>query len=103
MASRPQPLALENTLRDLALIRACDIDLSSYVPTAESPERDPKGTDSTNNNVDQSVQLSYEFVRQARAVIKILNKEDVEKQGGRIENVKSALEDTLDGLSRVRE
>ena len=92
--SRSNPLPLEDTLRDLALLRACDIDLSSLVPDPQSRAREG----SANTDVETSVDRSYEFVKQGRAALKILNREEVEKQGNKIEDVRIALEDALDGL-----
>lgn len=93
MASRTNPLPLEQTLRDLALLRAYEIDFSSLLPDPKADESESGSTD-----VDASVERSYEFVRQARAVLKIMNREDAEKQGSRIEDVRSILEDALNGL-----
>ena len=90
MASKTSPLSLNDTLRDLALLRACDVDLTSVLPsesnTAEKSE------------VDDTVERSYEFVREARAALKVLNRGEVDKQGNRVENVRRSLEDVLQGL-----
>ncbi len=93
MTSKANPLPLEKTLRDLALIRACDIDLSNLVPNGQSASDEPA------NHVSASaVERSYEFVKQARAALKLLNREEVEKQGDRIEAIRGILDDTLKGV-----
>lgn len=97
MASRPNPLPFDETLRDLALIRACEVDLSPLVPNL--PAR-PSG-DSGADDIDKSVERSYAFVREARAALKILNREDVEKEGNKIEDIRNKLEDALEGLSEA--
>jgi hypothetical protein len=91
MASKTSPLSLNDTLRDLALLRACDIDLASVLPKeSQSNEKSP---------VDESVDRSHEFAAAARAALKIVNRGEVEEQGNRVENVRSSLEDVLQGLS----
>ena len=90
MASKASPLSLNDTLRDLALLRACDIDLSTILShDSVSPEK---------SEADKSVDRSYEFAHEARAALKLLNREEVEKQGGRVENIRSTLEDVTQGL-----
>jgi hypothetical protein len=88
-----KPLPLEDTLRDLALLRASELDLRSLlsIETAEAPAPTP---------VDASVARSYEFAQAARATIRIQNRGEVEKEGERLEGVRAAVEDALDGLIR---
>ena len=87
------PLSLEDTLRDLAILRTSDVDLAAILastmpaPSAASPTA-----------VDTSVARSYEFVQAARGAIKIKNRGDVEAQGGRVNDVRGKLEDVLEGL-----
>ena len=87
------PLSLEDTLRDLAVLRSSDINLAAILtstipaPSAVSPTA-----------VDASVARSYEFVQAARAAIKIKNRGEVEAQGERVNDVRGRLEDVLDGL-----
>ena len=91
MTSKKTPLPFEETLRDLALLRASEIDFSSLVPSGSiSTESDP--------NIDTSVAQSYEFVKEARAALKVHYRDDVEKQGARVEDVRSRLDDVLHGL-----
>ncbi|KAI0249584.1 hypothetical protein BJV78DRAFT_1129450 [Lactifluus subvellereus] len=87
------PLSLEDTLRDLAVLRTSDIDLAAILtstmpaPSAVSPTA-----------MDASIAHSYEFVEAARAAIKINNRGDVEAQGERVNDVRGKLEDVLEGL-----
>lgn len=95
MASKANPLPLEKTLRDLALVRACEINLSELVPKPQN------ASDELSEDSSASVERSYEFVKEARAALKLLNREEVEKQGDRIEVVRSTLDDTLKGLQNA--
>lgn len=102
MTTKTKPLPLSDTLRDLALLRVSDFDLSSLLPqpatptgsvhTATSPD------DSEKTAIDSCVIRSYEFATEARKAIRILNRGEVDSQGSRIENVRSQLEDVLKGL-----
>jgi hypothetical protein len=94
MASKTKPLPLSETLRDLALLRASDVNLSSLLPT------DGVGEPSTpvSAEVNESVERSYEFAREARAVIKIASLGGVDGQGERIEKMRARLEDVRKGL-----
>ncbi|KAG8799999.1 helicase [Serendipita sp. 398] len=65
------------TLKDLAVLRASDVDLSTVLEAQEP---------SSNT---ESLERSREFIKEARAALKIANSESVEKQGARIEEVPS--------------
>lgn len=93
MASKANPLPLSDTLRDLALLRSCDIDLSTLLPSVSSTSA-PDASEA-----DALVARSYEFVREARAALRIMNREQVDEQGGRVEDIRNALEDVVRGLS----
>ncbi|KAI0344785.1 hypothetical protein BDW22DRAFT_1326331 [Trametopsis cervina] len=95
MASKPSPLPLSETLRDLALLRSCDIDLSALVPqqTSSLTTRTEEG-----RAVEVVVTQSYEFVQNARTALKMLNQNKAEKQGARVEDIRSALDDVSRGL-----
>lgn len=96
MGSKPKdskPLSLGDTLRDLALLRASDVDLSSLLPVSSLTTSDSSKAES---NV--SVQRSYEFVREARTAIKMHDRADAAIQGDRLETVRNKLEDLLKGL-----
>ncbi len=84
------PLPFGDTLKDLALLRASDIDFSSLLPPPSSGEGDLA--------IDSSVARSYEFVKESRVALKLHYRNDVEKQGTRVEDVRSRLEDVLNGL-----
>ena len=89
------PLAFEDTLRDLAILRASSVDLAAVLasnitlPTTSS-------ADTTEEEV--SVARSYEFAQAARAAIKIRNRGDVEAQVERVNDVRDKLEDVALGL-----
>ena len=93
--TKPNPLPLENTLRDLALLRASDIDLSSVLAPSASPAIE--GTPD-HGDIEASIDRSYQFVGEARNAIRIQSKCDIEKQGERIEGLRNKLEDVVDGL-----
>jgi hypothetical protein len=87
------PLALEDTLRDLAVLRASSVDLAAVLNnnTAGATAAPLPATDA-------SVLRSYEFARAARAAIKIRNRGDVEAQVERVNDVRDKLEDVAAGL-----
>lgn len=91
MSSKTSPLSLNDTLRDLALLRACDVDLTDTLDTKSVAEQKSES--------DTSVDRSYEFVHEARAALKVLNRGEVEKQGTRVEEIRSNLEDVAQGLN----
>ena len=102
MSSKSKPLPLSDTLRDLALLRVSDLELSSLIPTS-SPDASAKDLDhhdAERNVIDSSVKRSYEFAQEARKAIRILNRGDVDTQGGKVESVRSKLEDVLKGLEQ---
>jgi hypothetical protein len=95
MANKPNPLPLEETLRDLAILRAADVDLSGLVTQTASP------VDSEQSDEYKSVMQSHEFVKETRDVIRSHNRGEVEKQGERVEELRSKLEDVLNGLEKT--
>ncbi|PCH43486.1 hypothetical protein WOLCODRAFT_18370 [Wolfiporia cocos MD-104 SS10] len=101
--SKPNPLPLGDTLRDLALLRASDCDLESILPeiTSSSAQQSSAEVESTMNQdktVEELVARSYEFAWEARAALRLLHRDEVGKQGARLEDNRSQLEDVLDGL-----
>lgn len=90
------PLGLEDTLHDLAVIRSSDIDLAAILASAMS-EPSPMAA-APLADVCASVAHSHEFVQAARAAIKIKNKGDVEAQGERVNDVRGQLEEVVEGL-----
>jgi hypothetical protein len=90
------PLTLPDTLRDLALLRVSNIDLSTLVPPNES-----RGTDIKSQihlNVEDSLRQSYMFVQDARAAIRLHNIGAIEEEGRNVESMRRTLEDVLTGL-----
>ncbi|GBE81363.1 predicted protein [Sparassis crispa] len=104
MAPKPNPLPLSDTLRDLALLRASDLDLSTVLPPSAMTSALAGGdaaipdSDAASGSVNDAVKRSYEFAQEARMVLRLLNRGKVEKQGSRVEDVRSKLEDVLQGL-----
>ena len=103
------PLALEDTLRDLAILRASDVDLAAVLAsttTATASVSTPLPTTAATSDaveeaaaaMEVSVSRSYEFARAARVAIKIKNRGDVEAQVERVNNVRGKLEDVAAGL-----
>ncbi|KAH7927683.1 hypothetical protein BV22DRAFT_989017, partial [Leucogyrophana mollusca] len=90
------PLPLSDTLRDLALLRASDINLSSLLSNVSSAK--DQGTDNE-APADDSTKRSYEFVKEARVALRTFNGEDLTKQGARVEGVITELQEVLKGLS----
>lgn len=98
------PLALEDTLRDLAILRASSVDLAAVLASSAHNGPPLSTTTVTGNTTDEaaaidvSVFRSYEFSRAARAAIKIRNRGDVEAQVERVNDVRDKLEDVGAGL-----
>lgn len=87
------PLPLSSTLHDLALLRASDLDFAALLPPSISSRA---GT--SDPAVEQSVQRSLEFSREARAALKLLHTDAVDKHGARVDGVREKLEDIMQGL-----
>ncbi|KAF9652998.1 hypothetical protein BDM02DRAFT_3183324 [Thelephora ganbajun] len=87
-SSKPNPLPLGDVLRDLAVLRASDVDLSdgTSFPDAESADS-ANGADGT----QKSVQQSYQFVREAREALKVYQRGDLDKQGDKLDILRSKL------------
>ena len=89
------PLAFEDTLRDLAILRASSVDLAAVLASNTTLPT----TSSADTTVEEvSVARSYEFAQAARAAIKIRNRGDVEAQVERVNDVRDKLEDVALGL-----
>ena len=88
------PLSLEDTLHDLAVIRASGIDLAAILDsTVPAPAAAAAPT-----AADTTVARSHEFAQAARTAIKIRNRGDVEAQGERVNGVRGQLEEVVEGL-----
>ena len=97
------PLPLSSTLHDLALLRASDLDLASLLPaTAASDSAGPE-QNAEDPIVEQSVKRSLEFSREARATLKLLHSDAVEREGARVDQVREKLEDVMKGLDASEE
>ena len=93
-SSKPNPLPLGDVLRDLAVLRASDVDLSdgSTFPDAES-------ADSANeaDGTQKSVQQSYQFVKKAREALRVHQRGDLDKREDELKVLRSKLEEVRDG------
>ncbi|KAF8659215.1 hypothetical protein AX16_001876 [Volvariella volvacea WC 439] len=118
-----KPFALPDTLRDLALLRASDVDLSALVSSHEQNSNQSPGSGSnskldaradtlgeereqgaveTASDIDTVVEESYKFVGTARAAVKLHNRGDAEEQGKRVEDLRARLEEVKNGLDEGR-
>lgn len=84
-----QPLPFPDILHDLALLRTFDIDMAKVLPDSNNPT---KG--------DADVDASYEFVKQARAALRIQDRGDLGTAGDSVERVREGMEEILKGLER---
>jgi len=103
MAAKPKrdapALPLGDLLRDLALLRAADVDLTSVLAESKPTSASTKDSTSTQDDeVSASVERSQEFAKDARAALRVLNRGEVEKEGNRIDEVRSELEEIVQGL-----
>jgi len=98
-----KPLPLNDTLRDLALFRASDVDLSLLLPQqpVDLVERDQILGRQDVDDLGFWLDRSHEFVREAKAVIRLHNQGLVETNGERVDGVRSELENMLKGLGSV--
>ena len=82
------PLPLGDVLRDLAVLRASDVDLSdgAPLPGAESINGANEADD-----IHKSVQHSHQFVREAREAIRVHQRGDLDKQGDILVALRSKL------------
>lgn len=93
-STKPNPLPLGDVLRDLAVLRASDVDLSEGTTFP-----DYGSADNTNeaDGTQQSVQESYQFVKGAREALKVHQRCDLDKQGEKLGILGGKLEDLRDG------
>jgi hypothetical protein len=79
-------LPLSVTLRDLAVLRASEVDLSKVLaPQDASPD-------------DEQLQRSLEFSKEARNALKLANNGSIERQGARIDEIRALGEQVLEAL-----
>ncbi|KAF9264207.1 hypothetical protein L218DRAFT_256099 [Marasmius fiardii PR-910] len=92
-----QSLPLKDVLRDLAILRVSDIDLNTLLPSS-SPQ---KASELAQRElpIEESLQQSYEFVREARAAIRIRDRETLDSEVSRpLERSRAALDEVVKGL-----
>ncbi|KAI1784262.1 hypothetical protein LXA43DRAFT_228199 [Ganoderma leucocontextum] len=98
-AKATHPLPLSSTLHDLALLRASDLHFASLLPPTPPQSSAGKETEASRDAaVDNSVQRSMQFSQEARAALKLLHTDVVEREGSRVEQVREKLEDAMKGL-----
>jgi hypothetical protein len=88
---KEQPLPFADILRDLALLRATDVNLAGVFSEADEVTMRDAG-------VESSVQQSYEFVKEARAAVRIQNRGTLDGVGENLECLREGLEEVLKGL-----
>ena len=93
-----QPLPLKDTLQDLAVIRAAEIDLSSVLQSFVENEGANASAPTQNAETEGSVKQSYDYVREARAAMRILHQGKADTEGGRVDAVRGELEEIVAGL-----
>lgn len=101
-AKDAKPFPLGNTLRDLALLRASEIDISSLLGELKRVPEGSNSGDASTTQVGISVDQSYKFVRETRMAIKMHNRGDAETQGKRVEEVRCQLDELVKGLETRR-
>ena len=112
-----KPLPISDTLQDLAVLRAANIDLASVLgasyPDAsintmgstnanvdpESQTSETPGGQPANSKKDSQVEQSFEYAHEVRAAIRMFRRGDVDNQGTRVDGVRDELEEILDGLT----
>ena len=93
------PLSLGDTLRDLALLRASGVDLVEAIGDrdvgveGQSPQSRQKESEK-----DRLVEKSFEFVRETRAALRVVYKDEVGEQGKRIDELREGLEECVAGM-----
>ncbi|KAF7428458.1 hypothetical protein PC9H_007682 [Pleurotus ostreatus] len=85
---------LNETLRDLALLRSSDIDLSKLGLKPES-----SSSQEVEGEVSDSVKLSYEYVAEAKKVMAIANKGTVDSLADNIESLRGQLDEISQGFT----
>ncbi|KAI5123874.1 hypothetical protein M0805_005691 [Coniferiporia weirii] len=93
-----KPLPLSDTLHDLAVLRASDINLTACLAPEAAARPDSSPSTNMPDEQTQLVQRSFDYVRDARAAMAILQRGEVDAQGARVNQVRGGLEDILSGL-----
>ncbi|KIK61215.1 hypothetical protein GYMLUDRAFT_592031 [Collybiopsis luxurians FD-317 M1] len=89
--SKSKAFPLPDVLRDLALLRASDVQLASLVPESSQ-------SSSSNKELDSDLERSYQFTKEARAAIRLRDGGKVEDEASRLDTVRSGLEEFVKGL-----
>ena len=75
-------------------------DLASFLQPEETSGSSTEQAQSGDQGKElRAVERSFEFVKEARAAIRILNRGDVDEQGARIDEAREGLEEIANGLS----
>ncbi|KAJ8494555.1 hypothetical protein ONZ45_g13205 [Pleurotus djamor] len=85
---------ISDTLRDLALLRASDVDLSTLVTPQSSASAGP-----VDEATKKAVDLSYTYVAETRKTVAINNKGNVDVLGEEIEGLRGKLDEVSEGLA----
>ena len=94
------PLSLGDTLRDLALLRASGVDLVEAIGEGDVDVGVEGQSQSRQreSEKDRLVEKSFEFVRETRAALRVVYKDDVGEQGKRIDELREGLEECVAGM-----
>ena len=96
------PLSLGDTLRDLALLRASGVDLVEAIGEGEGDVgvgvEGQSQLRQKESEKDRLVEKSFEFVRETRAALRVVYKDDVGEQGKRIDELREGLEECVAGM-----
>lgn len=95
-AKDAKALPLSDTLRDLALLRASDVDLAALLPGNAATLTKPDSLGDENKALEDS----SEFIREARKALKVHDRGDAELLGRKLDEVDRKYEDLLAGLAR---
>jgi len=89
---KEQGLPLAAVLRDLALLRASGVDLSSLEASAECKD----------GVIEGSVAASYLFVEEGRRVVRVYDRGDLGAEGEKVEGIRAELEGVAKGLAAMQ-
>lgn len=84
---------LPAVLRDLALLRVSDVKLASVAPNSPQTTSSPH-----TQELDSDLERSYQFTKEARAAIRLRDGGKIEDEAGRLESVRSKLEELVKGI-----
>ncbi|KAH0827306.1 hypothetical protein J3R83DRAFT_3930 [Lanmaoa asiatica] len=93
-SSKPKPLPLSDTLRDLALLRASGVDFSSLL--SKEPFTGTNATESS--ELMRSTVRSHEFVNETRGALRVYNSGELQRKRAEIQKVQGELDDGIEGF-----